>query len=410
MSWVPGLADSGFSLDHLPYGSVWREGRQVPAVRIGDQILDLHACHQAGLLAEGEWTTVGNLDGLLAGGTGLWEATRADVVRILEAQRPPGLSSDALVPLADVTPRLPFTVADYVDFYSSIHHAMNVGRLFRPDDDPLLPNWRHLPVGYHGRSATVVVSGTDVVRPRGQLGLGNDGRARVGPSERLDIELEVGFVVGGPANAAGTAMSLEQAANRIFGVVLLNDWSARDIQAWEYRPLGPFLGKSFQTQVAGWVTPMAALASARTTPPMQSPPVAAYLQGDLAGALDLNLAVELAPRGSTTGQTICRVNFADMYWTAAQQLTHLASGGAVVRPGELFGSGTVSGPEAGTSGSLLELTHNGTLPLSVAGTTRTFLEDGDTVTLRGDFPGAGGERLTLAPVTGTVLGPPSIQD
>ncbi|MEE8603249.1 fumarylacetoacetase [Euzebya tangerina] len=402
-SWVEGAEGSGFDLAHLPYGVVLVDGRPTPAVRIGDQALDLRACHEAGMLPEGAWTTVGFLDQFVAGGGDLWARTRATVTQILTAARPADLPPMAVVALRDLPPPLlPFTVADYVDFYSSIHHATNVGRIFRPDADPLLPNWRHLPVGYHGRSATVVVDGTDVVRPAGQLGLGDDGTVRVGPSERLDIELELGFVVGGTPNPAGVPLTMDEARQRLFGVVLLNDWSARDIQAWEYRPLGPFLGKSFQTSIGAWITPLAALAEAAVEPPSQDPPVAPHLRGDRRGGLDLNLWVELQPAGSPEAATVSRVNAADLYWTATQQLVHLASNGAVVRSGELFGSGTISGPDRGTEGSLLELTVGGSQPLDLAGHQRTYLEDGDTVTLRGTAPTAGGGRLTLASVTGTV--------
>jgi len=253
--------------------------------------------------------------------------------------------------------RLPFEVADYVDFYSSREHAENLGRLFRPDSEPLLPNWRWLPVGYHGRAGSVVVSGTDVPRPRGQLGAG-----AFGPTERLDVELELGFVVGVPGELLTTADFEEH----VFGVVLVNDWSARDIQAWEYQPLGPFLGKSFRTSMAAWVTPLALLQDARVEGPPQDPPPLPQLAGGRDWALDVALELEL------NGEVVSRGNARTLYWTMPQQLAHVTSNGAAVRTGDLLASGTISGAEPGSEGSLIELWGN----------TR-FLADGDEVVLRG---------------------------
>jgi fumarylacetoacetase len=256
--------------------------------------------------------------------------------------------------------RLPFTVADYVDFYSSLEHATNLGRLFRPDTEPLLPNWRRLPVGYHGRAGTVAVSGTDVVRPQGQLADGV-----YGPSQRLDVELEVGFVVGVPSEP-GEPLAPGDFEEHVFGIVLVNDWSARDIQAWEYRPLGPFLGKSFRTSISAWVTPFALLQDARVAAPPQDPPPLPYLDGGRDWALDLALELEL------NGEVVSRGNARTLYWTMPQQLAHVTSNGAHVRTGDLLASGTISGAEPGSEGSLIELWAN----------TR-FLADGDEVVLRG---------------------------
>jgi len=258
--------------------------------------------------------------------------------------------------------RLPFDVADYVDFYSSLEHASNLGRMFRPDQEPLLPNWRWLPVGYHGRAGTVVVSGTDVVRPRGQLK--GEGDPVYGPSRRLDIELELGFVVGVPSEP-GETIPPERFADHVFGVVLVNDWSARDIQSWEYVPLGPFLGKSFQTSVSAWVTPLALLEDARRDAPPQDPPALPHLAGGRDWALDLDLEIEL------NGEVVSRGNARSLYWTMPQQLAHATSNGATVRTGDLMASGTISGAEPGSEGSFIELWRN----------TR-FLEDGDEVVLR----------------------------
>jgi fumarylacetoacetase len=266
---------------------------------------------------------------------------------------------------------LPFTVGDYVDFYSSLEHATNLGRMFRPDADPLLPNWRRMPVGYHGRSSTVVVSGTPIRRPCGLL-------PEYGPSRALDIEVELGFVVGGRANVLGEPIPIAEAGERIFGVVLLNDWSARDIQRFEYQPLGPFLGKAFATSIGSWVIPIAALESQRVSGPRQEPPPAPHLARDDHWNFDVELEVEL------NGERISTTNSRGLYWSAAQQLAHLASGGAVVRPGDLFGTGTISGVEPDQCGSLIEMG-------------RPFLADGDEVVIRGRGGGA-----DLGAVSGTI--------
>ena len=290
----------------------------------------------------------------------------------------------------------PFTVGDYVDFYCSLDHASNVGRIFRPDAEPLLPNWRHLPVGYHGRAGTVVVSGTPVVRPCGQRRPPGAEGPTYGPSVRLDIEAEVAFVVG-VGSRLGEPVPIEAFADRVFGVVLLNDWSARDIQAWEYQPLGPFLGKSFATSISPWVVPLEALAAARVDGPAQDPAPLGYLRRAEPWALDLSIEVAL------NGAVVSRPPFATMYWTPDQMLAHMTVNGASTRTGDLYASGTVSGPEPGQRGSLIELTWNGAEPLMLGdGTTRSFLEDGDTVTLSATAPAAGGGRLSLGQVTGTV--------
>jgi fumarylacetoacetase len=266
-----------------------------------------------------------------------------------------------------------------VDFYSSEHHATNVGRLFRPGQPPLPPNWKHLPIGYHGRAGTVVVSGTGIRRPWGQRRVGD-----TGPTERLDIEAEVGFVVGVPSTL-GEAVPASRFAEHVFGVVLVNDWSARDIQAWEYQPLGPFLGKSFATSISAWVTPLDALAEAWVPAPPQDPPVVDYLAEPERKGLDLRLEVEW------NGQVVSRPPFRTMYWTPAQQLAHLTVNGASLRTGDLYASGTVSGPERAESGSLLELTWG-----------ERFLADGDSVTIRATAPGPGGTVIALGEVTGTI--------
>jgi fumarylacetoacetase len=289
-------------------------------------------------------------------------------------------------------PRLgmPFEVADYVDFYSSLHHATNLGRMFRPGSEPLLPNWRHLPVGYHGRSGTVVASGTPIRRPCGQ----RPGPA-FGPSQRLDIELEVGFVIGVPSRL-GEPVPLEWALEHVFGVVLVNDWSARDIQAWEYQPLGPFLGKSFATSLSRWVVPLDELAGRRVAAAPPEPEPLPYLREE-PWALDLELAVEL------NGTPIARTNARHLYWSIAQQIAHLTVNGASLRTGDLLATGTISGPERGERGSLIELSWNGEHPIELAdGSTRTFLEDGDEAVLRGEPLGEVRGRVEPARPPGTV--------
>jgi fumarylacetoacetase len=292
-----------------------------------------------------------------------------------------------------VTLHLPIEVADYVDFYSSQQHAENVGRIFRPGSDPLPANWKHLPIGYHGRAGTVAVSGTPVSRPQGQRL--QDGVPVFGPSTRLDIEAELGFVVGAPSDRP---VPVSAFTDHVFGVCLLNDWSARDLQAWEYVPLGPFLGKSFLTSVSPWVVPLAALEHARVRPPAREPRPLPYLRDDDA-PWGLNITLEVALNGAT----VSRPPAAGLYWTAAQQLAHLTVNGASLRTGDLYGSGTVSGPEREQRGSLLELSWGGAEPLALAdGSVRTFLEDGDVVTLTASAPGPDGERIGFGEVTGLV--------
>ena len=358
-----------FNSDNLPYGSVVdAHGHRMAVVRFGDAALDLTRVDR-------ELFAAGDLDAFLAAGPDAWARVREQAQAVLEA------GTTELIPLSEVRPVLPFTVADYVDFYASIDHATNAGRIFRPQGDPLPANWRHLPVGYHGRSSSVVVSGTPVERPTGILAAGT-----YGPTQRLDFEAEVAFVVGRP----GRRIPVAAADAHVFGVCLLNDWSARDIQAFETVPLGPFLGKSFATSVAAWITPLAALTAARRPPPPQDPPPLPHLTGGT--ALDLELEVCL------NGIPISRPSFAGTYWTYAQMLAHLTGNGAAVRTGDLFASGTVSGPERAQRGCLLELTENGAEPLAVGSESRTWLRDGDTVTIT-----ARAGDLDLGEVSGRVL-------
>jgi fumarylacetoacetase len=330
--------------------------------RDGGDVVDLSAL--------GDVYAQPSLNTLLALGPDAWADSLAQVT----------VQDGPRVPLNAATMLLPFEVADYVDFYSSLEHATNMGRLFRPDTDPLPPNWRWLPVGYHGRAGSVVVSGTDVRRPHGQLMLPGSSAPVYAPSQRLDLELELGFVIGVPS-ARGETVPAERFADHVFGVVLVNDWSARDIQAWEYVPLGPFLGKSFQTSISAWVTPLALLEERRVEAPPQEPAALPHLAGGRDWALDIDLEVEL------NGRRISRGNARTLYWTMPQQLAHATSNGASLRTGDLMATGTISGLQPGSEGSLIELTHN-----------TSFLADGDEVVLR-----ARAGALELGEVRGRVL-------
>ncbi len=410
-SWVPILEASPFPLRNLPYGiGTIDAGTPRAWVAIGDGALDLAAVDAEGLL-DGTGAPTGcfgepSLNRFLAAGRPTWRAVRARLQELLgdDANRP--RLADALRPQASLDMRLPVSVGDYVDFYSSLHHATNLGRMFRPDGDPLLANWRHIPVGYHGRTATLVADGATIPRPRGLRLV--DGEPAFGASEALDIELEVGVIVG-VGSVRGTAIPVDDADEHLFGVCLVNDWSARDIQAFEYQPLGPFLAKSFATSLSPWLVTFEALAPFRVDPPPQVPEVAPYLRTSGPTALDLYLEVLLeSAKMRAAGSppvVISRTRFADMYWTAPQQLAHLTVNGAATRAGDLFASGTVSGPEPGSEGSLIELTRLGEQPLTLPdGSSRSFLEDGDRVILSGWAGADGDERIGLGSVSGTVTG------
>ena len=371
---------TGFGIDHLPFGVFSVDGgpRRV-GVRIEGDVVDL-----ADATGRSEFDTP-SLNAFLSLGRSVWRQTRDEVVRLVE-------SGVTTVALADVELHLPFEVADYVDFYASEHHASNVGRIFRPDQEPLLPNWRHLPVGYHGRAGTVVASETPIVRPSGQRKAPTDDAPSFGPSRRLDIEAELGFVVGAPSQL-GTAVPYAGFGEHVFGVVGLNDWSARDIQAWEYVPLGPFLGKSFATSIAHWVTPLDALEAAWCDLPGQDPEPLDYLDPRHAKGLDIDVEVVL------NGEVVSRPPYRTMYWSPGQMLAHLTVNGASLRTGDLFASGTISGPEPEQRGSFLELSWGGAEPMADG---RTFLVDGDEVVLRYSAPGVGGGRITLGEVAGRI--------
>jgi fumarylacetoacetase len=398
-TWVDGAAGSAYDIDNLPYGVFARAGEEPRVgVRIGDLVLDASAVMaaggEAGAVPAGTWSA-GNLNPFLALGRAAWSAARARLVDLLTDEAHRAAVEPHLHPLETVTLRMPFEVGDYVDFYASEEHASNVGRIFRPDQEPLLPNWKHLPVGYHGRSGTVVPSGTPIIRPHGQRKTPADDAPVFGPSARLDIEAELGFVVG-VGSALGDRAATTDFADHVFGVVGLNDWSARDVQAWEYVPLGPFLGKSFATSISAWVTPLEALAAAWVDLPGQDPEPLDYLALDGPGGLDIAIEVEL------DGHVVSRPPYSSMYWGPAQMLAHMTVNGASLRTGDLFASGTVSGAEPDQRGSFLEMSWGWKEPFAVGDGERTALEDGDEVVLRYTAPGTGGGRIALGEVRGRV--------
>ncbi|MFF4651649.1 fumarylacetoacetase [Streptomyces sp. NPDC001380] len=397
-SWVPVPEGSPFPVQNLPYGVFTPPGGTPRVgVAIGGHVLDASAVWAGTPL--GADLATGSLNRFLRRGPGEWAYVRRRITELLTGEEQRRFAEAHLHPLDRVRLHLPFEVADYVDFYASEEHASNVGRIFRPDGEPLLPNWRHLPVGYHGRAGTVVVSGTGVRRPAGQRS--GPGGPLFGLTERLDVEAEVGFVVGAPSRL-GEPVPVGAFADHVFGAVLVNDWSARDIQSWEYRPLGPFLGKSFATSVSPWVVPLAALEHARVPVPPQDPAPLPYLEEKEPWGLDLALEVRL------NGAVVSRPPFRGTYWSPAQMLAHMTVNGASLRTGDLYASGTVSGRLPEERGSLIELTWNGRDPLRLPdGTERTFLEDGDTVVMSATAPGADGVRIGFGEVAGTVLPGPS---
>ena len=395
-SWIPVAADSDFPIQNLPFGVFRTPGSRTRiGVAIGDQVLDLSALQHAGKfsgtpVADNNVFERDALNDFMSLGREAWQAVRARVSQLLDANAgelrdDAPLRREGLFSRLSVEMLLPARIGDYTDFYSSLEHATNMGKMFRDPANPLLPNWRHMPVGYNGRTSSIVVSGTPIRRPCGQM-KPDDAEAPVfGPTRVLDIELEMGFFTG-PGNALGTPIPIGETRDHIFGLILVNDWSARDIQRWEYVPLGPFLGKSFATTVSPWVVMLDALEPFRVPAPVQNPSVLPYLVGSQDGAYDIKLEVWYEAKGGEPAR-ISATNFRDMYWTMFQQLAHQTVNGTNVRPGDLYASGTVSGREPGTEGSLLELTWKGTKPLSLAGVTRKFLEDGDTVILRGAAKG-----------------------
>lgn len=402
--WPDLPADHPFGPTNLPYGAFLTRdaARARIGVRIGDEVLDLPGLLQAdGLTDSSIWAGAvlePTLNRFLELGHSAWAGARAWLLETFATTERAASVRRHLHPLDEVELVLPFRPADYVDFYASEHHATNVGRIFRPDQAPLTQNWKHLPIGYHGRSSTIVVSGTDIVRPSGQRRPKDAETPTFGPSQRLDIEAELGFLVGGPT-AVGQPVGIDEAEEHLFGVMLFNDWSARDLQAWEYVPLGPFLGKSFASSVSAWVVPLAALSEARVDLPEQDPQPLEYLRGDGSGLFGLDIRMEVRLNGTV----VARPPYREMYWSPAQMLAHLTVNGAALSAGDVFASGTVSGNAREERGSFLELSWSGQEPMVLDdGSERSFLQDGDTVTITGWAPGPDGTRIGLGEVTGTI--------
>lgn len=379
--------DSLFGLANLPYGVFSTPGTAPRVgVRVADSVVDLSVLLEDPVFAQP------SLNAFMAKGHREWQRVRRDVAELVSGELP----EEAVHAASGVTMHLPIEVADYVDFYASEHHATNLGRLFRPNAEPLMPNWKHLPVGYHGRAGTVVPSGTGIVRPNGQRKAPDEDAPTFGPCRRLDIEVELGFIVG-TGSALGEPVTCADFPTRVFGAVLVNDWSARDIQAWEYVPLGPMLGKSFATSISPWVVPLAALEAARVPTPVQDPQPLPYLREPEPWGLDIEFSV------SCNGHEVSRPPYREMYWSPAQMLAHLTVNGSSTRTGDLYASGTVSGPERHQRGAFIELAWGGNDPVPVGEENRSFLEDGDEVAITASAPAEGGGRIGFGEVTGRVL-------
>lgn len=431
---LPVPPDHDFPIQNLPYCALRRRGDETPriGVRIGDYLLDLRVLEQAGHLRDtalGEMRVFcgGSLNRFMSLGVEVWASVRAKITRLLSADEPAlrddrELRERALVPVEDAELCMPVEIGDYTDFYSSKQHAFNVGSMFRGPENALMPNYLWLPVGYHGRASSVVLSGTPIRRPWGQTRADFAAAPTFAPSRLLDFELEIGYFIG-PGNALGEPIPIERAEQRVFGMVLVNDWSARDIQKWEYQPLGPFLAKNFATTISPYVVPMEALAPFRCRPPPQEPTPLEYLRMRHAGehppadgrpaetdaapeagwAYDITLEVLLQTARMDRPQRIALSNFKHLYWTIAQQIAHHTVGGCNLRPGDLLASGTISGPTPDSYGSLLELTWRGERPLNLPdGQQRSFLQDGDTLILRGWCQGEG-YRVGFGECAGTIL-------
>jgi len=404
-----------FGIHNLPFGVFRPRALAKPrvGVAIGEQVLDLSVLVERGLFRGPEMRDTyvfhePSLNAFLSMGRPAWREARLRIGELLRADEPTlrddaGLRDAALLPAASVQMLLPARIGDYTDFYSSREHATNVGTMFRGPANALQPNWLHLPVGYHGRSSSIVVSGTDVRRPCGQYLPEGADRPQYGPSRMMDFELEMGFLIG-PGNELGTPVPIDRAAEQIFGLVLVNDWSARDIQQWEYVPLGPFLGKSFATSISPWVVTLEALEPFRCAGPAQDDPAPLpYLASPGDWAFDIPLEVLLQSAAMAEPARIATANFASLYWSICQQLAHHTVNGCNLRPGDLLASGTISGSGRTERGSLLELAWRGAEPLALpSGETRSFLSDGDTVIMRGHCE-AGGIRVGFGEVRGTLL-------
>ena len=385
-TWIDVPTNSDFSIYNLPYGMFMRDNKPTPGVAIGDSIIDLNACAKVGLFPDIGFDTsvfeANVLNNFIECGKDAWSALRSYLTTQLTTEgQLYEFREKVLVPRIGTQMSMPVKVGDYTDFYSSIEHATNLGKLFRPDSEPLLPNWRHIPVGYHGRASSIIISGTPLHRPSGQSKAPTADTPSFGKSKRLDIELEMAFIIGKQTNL-GEPITIENAEDHIFGKVIFNDWSARDIQGWEYVPLGPFLGKNFASSISPWVVTMAALEPFRCESIKQVPAVLPYLQYKGQKNFDINLEVGIAPEGDEE-TIISESNFKYMYWNMAQQLTHHTVNGCNVNVGDTMASGTISGRDQHSYGSMIEISQGGKQPMELKnGKTRTFLEDGDTVTIQ----------------------------
>ena len=410
-SWVEVADESDFSIQNLPFGVF--EYEKYPArlcSAIGNFIIDLHEVKKAGYFDSVKELPNNiflddNLNNFIGLGKNITNQVRTELSKLLNVTNyPNGVEKSHLflVPQSSVTMLLPIKIGDYTDFYSSREHATNVGTMFRDPANALLPNWLHIPVGYHGRASSVVVSETPITRPNGQMKIASSENPVFGPTKQLDFELEMAFVVG-KNTALGQAIPIEKTEEFIFGVTLLNDWSARDIQAWEYVPLGPFLGKNFATTISPWIVTLEALEPFKVENPTQEPTPLPYLQTSNIGSYDIQLTVDIQTVSMEKSQTICRSNFKTMYWTMQQQLAHHTVNGCNVRVGDLCGSGTISGKTPDSYGSMLELAWKGTKPILLNdGSQRSFLQDGDTITLNG-YAEKNGIRVGFGTVNGKII-------
>ncbi len=402
-SFIVAPPESDFPLQNLPYGIFSTKENPSPraGTRLGDWVIDLAFLDEEKLFGrQYSFFADSSLNRFMAAGRETWREVRLRLTDLIGRTNPP-IKKEAFIPVTEVQMHLPVAIGDYTDFYASREHAMNVGTMFRGRENALMPNWLHLPVGYHGRASSVVVSGTDIVRPRGQV-KPKDAPPEFVPTRQLDFELEMGFFIG-TGNRLGEPIAIENAHEHIFGMVLLNDWSARDIQAWEYQPLGPFLAKNFATSISPWVVTMDALEPFRVQGPKQDPPPLPYLRVESASGYDIHLEVTLQSAAMDEAQTISRSNMKYLYWSLEQMLAHHTITGCNMRPGDLCGTGTISGPTPDSYGSLLELTWRGEKPIPLpTGETRTFLEDGDIVTMKGYCQGDG-YRVGFGTVTGKIL-------
>ena len=408
-SFIEVAPESHFPIQNLPYGifSPADGSDRRPGVAIGEWVADLAALEASGLLTTRDLFNETTLNRFMAAGTSTWSAVRTRLKNLLAADNPilrddSYLRQQVFHPIDNVTMHLPAQIGDYTDFYSSREHATNVGAMFRSRESALLENWLYLPVAYHGRASSIVVSGTDIRRPFGQMKVEDEQSPQFGPSQKMDFELEVGYFIGG-GNSLGQPIPVDEASDHVFGLVLVNDWSARDIQAWEYRPLGPFLGKNLGTTISPWIVPLEALAPFACEPPNQDPAPLPYLTSDKRTTYDIHLEVRLEREADEGSHVITRSNFKYLYWTIAQQVAHHTITGCNLRSGDLLATGTISGPTPDSSGSMLELAWGGKRPLQFPdGDTRSFLADGDRVTLTGWCQG-NGYRVGLGECSGMLL-------